>query len=38
LCKRFVPRWPHLIVIGLLVIACLAGIVILLEILAKSHY
>ncbi len=37
ICRRFVPRLPHLIVLGLLAIACLVGIIILLEILAKSH-
>lgn len=37
LCKRFVPRWPHLIILGLLAIACLVGIIVVLEILAKSH-
>lgn len=36
-CDRFVPRWPHLIFIGLLAVAFLVGIVILLEILAKSR-
>ncbi len=37
ICRRFVPRWPHLIFLGLLAIGFLAGIIILLEILAKSH-
>jgi hypothetical protein len=37
LCDRFVPRWPHLMVIGLLVITVLAGVIALLEVLAKSH-
>jgi hypothetical protein len=38
LCKRFVPRWPHLFFLGLLAVGILAGIVILLEILAKSSH
>ena len=36
-CDRFVPRWPHLIFLGLLAIAVLAGILILIEFLAKSR-
>ncbi len=36
-CDRFVPRWPHLIFIGLVVISFLAGIVLVLEFLAKSR-
>jgi hypothetical protein len=37
MCRRFVPRVPHLLILGLLAIAFLVGIIILLEILAKSH-
>jgi hypothetical protein len=36
-CDRFVPRWPHLIFLTLLALAILVGIVVLLELLAKSH-
>ena len=37
-CDRFVPRLPHLLVLGLLAVAALVGVIILLEFLAKSHY
>jgi hypothetical protein len=36
-CDRFVPRWPHLTFLVLLALAILVGIIILLELLAKSH-
>ncbi|MBV9958500.1 MAG: hypothetical protein JO360_08770 [Acidobacteria bacterium] len=36
-CDRFVPRLPHLFVLGLLAVAALIGVILFLEYLAKSR-